>query len=293
MQKAEPPICWLASYPKSGNTWLRMWLAAFISDRPIDINHLPLRFAFSDSQPYTYSAVSPVPLDRLPPEHILHLRNAVLMHFIAMASSPNVFVKTHCANVEMSHLRLIPPTLTAGAIYVVRDPRDVALSWARHLGVEPKEAVDLMCNEGAIVGGGKKFGYGENIITGLRSWGQHVMSWTADTPWPGLMVRYEDMVENPMRVFRNVTKFLKMPLDNERIRRAIKRTSFDNLAKQERESGFTEAVGSTRFFYKGKVGVWKDELDPLSQARLTGKFGDLMQKLHYGPDGVQPLPAAA
>ena len=271
-------ILWLSSYPKSGNTWLRAYLANFFRNppRPLPINELP-DYALGDNFLIHYEQLSGKKAETLSPEEIAALRPKVHEWF-AQSRGDTVLVKTHNACVLADGQPLITPSATAGAIYVIRNPLDVAVSFASHYQVTHERAVELLCDEThmlpAIPG---------QIAQVLLSWSGHVRSWIKAPEMHRHVMRYEDMQEKPVKTFAGLSKFLGLPEDKERVKRAIKFSSFRELKKQEETSGFTEARpdGKARFFRQGKTGVWRGVLTDEQVARLIDAHGEVMTEFGY------------
>ena len=273
-----PGIIWLASYPKSGNTWLRAFLANYISNaqRPVPINDLP-NHILGDNLILHYEQFTGRAAEDFTEHDIARLRPRI--HEWFAKSSPNdVFVKTHNAIWQVGGSPLITPSATAGAIYVARNPMDVAISFAHHYQVDYDRAIESLCEEE----------YRLPMSSGLLpqylgSWSRHAKSWTEA---PGLtlhLMRYEDMVSKPVRAFGRLIKFLGMPKDPDRLKRAIRFSSFKELQSQEQQTKFVESRpdGKVSFFRAGKVGSWRETLSPDQIALLTERNREVMTKLGY------------
>ena len=142
-------IIWLASYPKSGNTWLRAFLHNLLRDpaKPMAINQLT-QFTHGDTLRHWYDRAAGESIDGWSQDRIAQLRPRV--HQLLSESWPDsVFVKTHNALAQQDGVPLIPMEYTTAAIYVVRDPRDVAVSMTHHFGLTLDEAVTMLANETA------------------------------------------------------------------------------------------------------------------------------------------------
>ncbi len=277
-------ICWLASYPKSGNTWLRAFLANLFSgpkpaERPVPINELS-RYCLADDFISDYARHAGRDAAELSNADFLRLRPAVQQGF-AEASKDTVFVKTHNAAVQVEGVPLITPAATAGAIYIVRDPRDVAVSYAHHFQIPTARAVAQLCDPNNILPAGDGL-----MRRYLGSWSGHLHSWTRA---PGLrlhVVRYEDMALSPYDTFAGIVRFLGLPPDPPRIERAIEFSSFDRLKKQETEAGFEDARpdGKSPFFRAGKAGSWREVLGAEDLARILTAHGEAMAEFGYRPE---------
>ena len=128
-------LVWLASYPKSGNTWLRAFLANYLIDgtEPVSINDMQ-KISFGDSSAPAYADLGRCNPATLTPAQVVALRDRHLER--VSGNAPINFVKTHNAHTRIAGRRLIPARLTRAAIYIIRDPRDLVLSYADHFGLD-------------------------------------------------------------------------------------------------------------------------------------------------------------
>lgn len=273
-----PGIVWLASYPKSGNTWLRAFLANLMRNpaKPLPINDLP-NHILGDNLLLHYAQLSGIKADDLTPEDIIRLRPKVHQWF-ALSRGEDVFVKTHNAVLIVDDCPLITPSVTAGAIYVVRNPMDVAVSFAHHYQVSYERAVESLCEEGYYLPPSSG-----QITQYLSSWSRHVRSWTKA---PGLSVhvmRYEDMTKSPAKAFGGLVKFMGLPKDPARLKKAIKFSSFKELSGQEKKVKFVESRpdGTTPFFRAGQAGSWQELLTDSQVETLIDAHRDVMTELGY------------
>jgi hypothetical protein len=275
-------IVWLASYPKSGNTWLRAFLHNFLRDpeRPHDINKLTDLTA-GESMTHLYRAQDPALDQHFTDERVRELRP--LVHRAISRSSPdNVLIKTHNALVEEDGHPLISLDLTAGAIYVVRNPLDVVISFSHHNRTTIDNMIEFMGSKTAATVSNEK-----NVYEIYDSWSGHVASWTA-TPSPTLhVVRYEDMLANPQKSFAAVVKFLGIEAPRQRIEKAIRLSSFTVLKEQERRQGFRERPSAMEaFFREGKAGQWKKVLTKEQVAAIVSAHREQMARFGYVPAGM-------
>ncbi len=273
-------ILWLASFPRSGNTWLRAFLHNLLRnpDEPWDINRLQ-DFTLIDSQARWYQAFDPRPLNELSKEEVARLRPRV-HEAMTRAFPDTVFVKTHNALVEDRGTAMITPAHSAGAIYVVRNPLDLALSYASHFGLSHDEAVAAMNRPG-----NESIANQPNFAYELHgSWSENVRSWTG-MPGPGLhVVRYEDMAATPRRAFAGVAAFLGLQSSAERLERAIRHSSFAVLKAQEGRHGFRErSARSDAFFRSGVAGEGRRLLEPRLADLLCEIHREQMTRFGYWP----------
>ncbi len=273
-------LVWLTSYPKSGNTWMRIFLINYLlnTQTPQDINaleminHAGTRFIFDGLAGFASSHLTLDEVDKLRPEIFRHESEL----------TPDLkFLKVHDAYVMTARGEpLFPVDASYGAIYIVRNPLDVAVSYAHHEKITIDQIIDRMCYpEAALAIRGDR--YMDQIRQKLLTWSDHVRSWQ-NAPMPVHVVRYEDMLGDGERVFTEVIRFLNLPDDGDRIRRAIAFSSFDEVRKQESQKKFSERIHQdATFFRKGKAGSWEEELTPEQADRIREAHGDIMRQFGY------------
>jgi hypothetical protein len=277
-------IIWLASYPKSGNTWTRAFLHNFIKEEEetpgeaYDINKMNV-LSTSDNGLMWFEKVLGKPPKDATHREIAEARPAV-HKFIHDESTGFIFLKTHNALVVHDGIRLHTPELTAGGIYIVRNPLDVVISYSFHLDLTIDETMDVMDKVGYATPTNEKA-----IFQIQGSWSENVYSWTK-RPNPSLHVmRYEDMLEHPREVFSELATFLQLPVEAERLEKAISKSSFKNLQGIEKEKGFRERPQHTeKFFREGRAGQWRHELSLNQIKRIVRNHGEQMDRFGYLKD---------
>jgi hypothetical protein len=236
-------IVWLASYPKSGNTWIRAFLANLIANKsdPVPLDELA-RYCDDEARPELFSAVAGKPSTDLSPGEIAEIRPRV--HALIAANARGTrFVKTHNYNGVFDGHPLHNAEVTAGAVYVVRNPLDVAVSMTHHFGLTVDEAIERLGNDEVATANDAMF-----VTQLLGSWSFHVKSWADLASERILIVRYEDLLEKPAKHFAKVAKLVGMGQDRARIERAIRHAGFGTLSSLEKKHGFIEASDkATRF----------------------------------------------
>lgn len=270
-------IVWLASYPKSGNTWTRMFLANYFlnSQKPLSINQVH-RFGTGDAIPKMYQMVAGRPIDTNDMQLTLSLREKVLRGIVANDADIN-FVKTHNTRVPVFGQDMVPARYSRAAIYIVRNPLDMLLSYAKHYGQTHAEAVE--CLNSSENGSAPD---ATSVWQFLGTWSDHVKSWTDSKIFPVLTLRYEDLLDDPQKGFGEAIEFIGAPVDKERLDRAVRFSSFKELRKQEDESGFAEkSPNAEKFFSKGTAGHWRDELDPTLVKKVRQAHKQTMKKFGY------------
>ncbi len=273
-----PGILWLASYPKSGNTWLRAFLANYLSNakEAVAINDLP-KHILGDNLRQHYLQFSGLKDDELDAAKIAELRPRV-HQWMALSHGHDVFVKTHNAVALADGVPLITPTATAGAFYVIRNPFDVAVSYASHYQISLSRAVEGLCESDYRLP--EQGGILEQY---LGDWGQHVTSWTTAPGMTRLVLRYEDLQAKPLKAFGEVVRFLGLPKDMERLKRTVRFSSFKTLQRQEEGKRFIEARpdGAAPFFRSGSSGGWRQVMSDADRDRLIERFEPLLREHGY------------
>lgn len=272
-------LVWLASYPKSGNTWLRVFMANYLLNRPdpVPINDV-FQVAFGDSLLGFYAKVAGRPVDPRNEAAVLALRHRVL-EAITRNGAPNNLVKTHNLNVRMAGTFLIPADLTRLGVYILRNPLDMALSYADHYGLTADQVAEAIASPSNRV-----VADANNVMQYLGSWSQHVKSWTEARDFPVLTMRYEDMHADPQGQFSRLIERLGFKVDPERLDRAIRFSSFRELRRQEDQAGFRERTRhAERFFRAGTTGQWRDKLPEAVAERICRDHGPVMKRHGYLP----------
>lgn len=276
-------IIWLASYPKSGNTWMRAFLHNLLRNpnAPVPPDRLE-DFCLGESKPGWYQPYSDKPTVEMTDAEIMALRPRVHRDMTRVFPD-SVFAKTHNMLGEHEGVPLITMDCTVGAIYIVRNPLDVVSSLADHFGLGLDDAIAMMADPAA-----KTANDPTNVTEVLGSWSTHAGSWTQQQH-PGLHVmRYEDMLKKPFATFKGVAKFLGLKPPRARIERAIKFSSFKTLKSLEEKHGFKErSVNAQRFFRSGKAGSWRDVLSPQQVERLVSDHREQMERFGYLPKEFQ------
>lgn len=274
-------IIWLASYPKSGNTWFRIFLTNLLrdSDEPASINDLkrtPIassRNLFDEYVGFDSSDLDADEIDLLRPE--IYLK-------IASEAKENIYQKIHDAYIILDNGQpLIPAEASKCAIYFIRNPLDVAVSFAYHSNIDFNASIRNMNNNNYSFCS-KNDRLHNQLRQKLLTWSNHVKSWTEQKEIPVLVVRYEDMIDNTFKEFKKIVDFIGIETNDKKIEKAINFSSFSELQKQEEQFGFNEkAPKSEKFFRKGKVGSWKEELTKEQVEKIIENHQIVMKKFGY------------
>lgn len=273
-------IYWLASYPKSGNTWFRVFLSNLLQDamRPVAINALT-GTGIASSRGWL-DEVAGFDLADLDSSEVEAIRPAVYRWSLR---DPEIsYHKIHDAyTFSADGEPLVSREATRGALYLVRNPLDIASSAADHWHVSVDTAIDRMGNPDMCLSSKPK-GLMPQVRQRLLSWSQHVLSWI-DAPGLNLkVVRYEDMLQDPLATFGHAARFLQLPDDSSRLERAIQFSAFNELARQESQERFREKpLRAKRFFRRGQSGAWRTLLTPQQIKQVIADHGDVMRRFGY------------
>jgi len=280
MQKSDlRRIIWLASYPKSGNTWVRTFLANYFLGRrkAVGINELR-KFTLSETRQDFYDRAAGGKFHGEAIDDAFALRTKV-QRLIAAEKDGTHFVKTHSIVDKVGNLSLIDPQVTAAAIYIMRNPFDVVPSYARHVGISIDETIDAIQNPENVLASRS------GIADVLGRWDTHVAAWLNAPGLPLHVMRYEDIHADPKRAFSTLFEFLRAPVNTAHLKRTISATQFENLQKQEQESGFIERPPRMKqFFHSGKAGGWRETLTETQIAKIHQAFEPALRK--YYPEIV-------
>lgn len=274
-------ILWLASYPKSGNTWVRLFLANLLRSQgnAMDINRLG-EATLAEPGTAGFALLDKRPWQSWSPKEIATLRPRV-QEEIAKTGAGVVPVKTHSAFVRDHAVSAINMAVTMGAVYVVRNPLDIAVSYAHHQGMMIDEILTIM--ETSMF---RTPTNGTNVHEVMGSWSEHVASWTSN-PSPQLHVmRYEDMLDDAVSAFRQLAVFMRVDASGDQIDRAVGHADFKTVSALEKDGGFVERTpAQDRFFRSGKSGQWQDALTDLQVRRVVDVHRKQMARFDYIPQG--------
>lgn len=302
---AKPILHVLASYPKSGNTWVRAFLTALRnvekrsfgektssnSTGSVEINRLAGVSFVDRTMVETRVGLDSADLSQL---EIAHLRKEAINQFkekLTISKDQNRgFLKIHNINAMPIRTGDAVPFLDFenidGVVYIVRNPLDTCISYANHAGTTIDSAIkDLSSNEQMYTSWAT-----QNYVTEqLSGWSAHVKSWCKNKDFNPLIVRYEDMSKQPTLTFAKLAKFLGFCCSAGEVEQAIQQVSFDKLKQQEQKLGFNESqINTGGFFYKGLVGHWQSVLSTPQFQAIINDHGEVMHELGYLDENHKP-----
>lgn len=282
-------VFWLASYPKSGNTWMRVFLSNYMldGDEPASINNLETdgissaRHIFDEFAGIEASEMDLDTVDRYRPD--------VYRLYAAEQEKERLFIKVHdMYHTNMDGEPLFPADISRGAIYMVRNPLDVAVSFAFHNGATFEKTVRNL-NDPEYAFHDRKGHIRSQLRQKMGSWSDHYRSWSEQKEIPILVVRYEDMKDQPEDTFSRVVKFCGWDLDKERLQKTLRFSSIDVLQEQEQEQGFHEkSPAPSPFFRSGRSGEWREHLSELQAAEIVDQHWALMVECGYLSEHTGP-----
>ena len=287
---------WLSSYPKSGNTWLRLIIGGLCFTESGKIENFEIlkkipKFDILKNFEFTKN-ISAKDYDTIFSNKTFD-ENMFLTYFkytieaqkrINIKGGNFTFFKTHNARVKVNDTFYTNEDTSLGFIYVSRDPRDVIISYSEYLGQKYDETLDFMIN-GQLRNPKKIEGKLPEIIL---NWGDHYNSWKNFKSVPSLFLKFENIKENPdeeiSKIIFYFEKYYNFEFSNKdhKIKNIIKSTNFNKLKKIEQESFFPEnSDNASIFFRKGSSEQWKDNLTNDQINLILTKFKSEMEELKY------------
>ena len=279
-------IIWIASYPKSGNTWIRSLLSSYLfsADGKFDHNlihkihefperHILKKYMHSKNF-HNLKEVS---------KHWINVQNHINIFDLYKYNSDNVkFLKSHNALCNINGNNFTSEKNTIAAIYIVRDPRNVILSMSNHFGCSQEKSFDIITNKNYIIA--PELDNGKVPATFVGSWDFHYNSWKINNKINKVIIKYEDMLKNTFNCFQMIIDFLskisKIKKNKEKLINAVSSSEFSKLKEHEEKYGF--AMGQKdKFFYLGGKNKWENLLEDKIEKKIREKFNKEMKELEY------------
>ena len=280
---------WLASYPKSGNTLIRALLAShfFSKDGFFNFEIIKNIKQFPDSRLFENLGID------------INNEKEVLKNYIRAQESINQknsiqFLKTHSYLFNINNNPFTDLNNTLGAIYIVRDPRNVVSSYAHHNSITIEESADRMISSLEYGGKTSSDHISDRTKVYMGSWGSNYNSWKSFKPiGKYLLIKYEDILLNKEKVLINILEFvhklkgINFVIDQKKIDNVIQSTSFEKMKDMENKEGFIEAKVNLKtgkkipFFNLGSKNIWKNNLDNKIINKIENSFKKEMIELGY------------
>lgn len=276
-------LIWIASYPKSGNTWTRAFLHNLLKVMEGDTGGLA---SINNMSEFTTWEVNAEHYERFlgkPPKEASRAEIAAtrpkVQAMVAESVEGLAFVKTHNALVTDRGVPTINFSVTSGAIYIVRNPLDVAISYAHHMSRSIDQTIVAMATADFETQVNEKV-----VYEVYGSWSQHVATWTKKPHRAIYVMRYEDMLERPIETFGSLARHLLLTPSQEQLERAMELSSFGRLKQLEQEEGFVERPANVdKFFREGRSGQWREKLTEAQIRRITEAHAEQMHRFGYLP----------
>ena len=278
-------IIWVASYPKSGNTWVRSIISSLV---------------YTEDGIFNFPSIKKI--DQYPQRRFLEYFtqdynniHEIKKHWITSQERINLdtkikFFKTHHLNCKVDNYPFTNKECTRATIYIVRDPRNLIDSISNHFSKSIEESKKFLLTSKVLSPGKEIELRGGNVITYIGSWKEHYKFWTKNNK-NLLVIKYEDLVKNIRQEIEKIIEFLKNFIDFEvsdtKKENIIKSTSFEALKKIEDNGNFTENVFvkeknvKVRFFNKGPGNDWQKTLPKDIQKELETKLNNELKELGY------------
>jgi len=277
-------IIWLASYPKSGNTWVRSLLSAYYYSKNGNFNFELLK----NIDVYPQQKYFDVKIDK--PGEINSYWDISQEKIISKKKIK--ILKTHNSLLALNGKNFTKPQYTLGIVYIVRDPRNVITSLKNHYDLDYQQSLDFMLNE-------KKYLYDiqENKDYAdfhfLSSWSNHYKSWINNSFFKKMVIKYEDLENNTYKTLKNLIIYINNlqqineKIDEVKINNCIKTTNFEILKHKEKKEGFPENVYSQKtkkkidFFHLGSKNKWREVVPKEFHEKINNIFKEDLKNLKY------------
>ena len=280
-------IIWIASYPKSGNTWLRVLISSYYySEKGIfNQSSLPNISQFPQEKYFKSFKYDP----RVVTDTVKFWISA---QEIINKDKKFKFFKTHNVLGAINNSKFTDKKNTIGCIYVVRDPRNVLTSLQNHYEMSKEESLNFMLNE-------NKFIYDHSVKNDysnfqfISSWEKNYQSWINQKNFSVITIKYEDLINDTLETFKKVIEYIELitksreGYNDKKAENSIQSTSFEKMKNMEKKNGFTESILSKNesqkipFFHLGPKNDWRNIFDENYQKKINLIFKQNLKELNY------------
>ena len=273
-------IIWLASYPKSGNTFVRTLLSAyfFSEDGHFDFKYLKSIKQFPSKKLFNKIGINTNDENEI-------LKNYLYAQEYINKRAPLILLKTHSSMFVINKFKFTNLDNSLGAIYIVRDPRNIVTSFSNHFNLNLNESAKKMVSDSVLGESTDK-----KMITYILSWKKHYESWKLfKKEKKYLLIKYEDIIKKPKEILIEMINFIfklsnnKSNIDLKKIDNVIASTTFEKLKKLENDFGFEEKPNKMKsnFFKLGNKNKWQNILDEDVEKLITDEFREEIRELGY------------
>lgn len=267
-------IIWITSYPKCGNTYIRCFLSHYI---------------FNQDSTFTFDFLGKIPkfetrevFKRVLEEKVFNNNFIYYKHFIDVQKKlikqfgqNDLIFKTHHFFGQLNNYAFTTADTTLLFIHIIRDPREVLISYAKHNSMTIDQALEFFIKDDSI-----------RLLKmeGIVNWALHYRSWKSFKSVPSIFIKFEELSKDPIKIFRKIVTLLslhtKITLNETLLEKTVQYTMFDNLRRLEDKYGFKEAK-EDKFFNSGKINSWKNILNSKQIKIIEKKFSKEMIELGY------------
>ena len=276
-------IIWIASYPKSGNTWVRSIISSYF---------------FTDTGDFDFNLLKNISLYPGPKYFKNKINKPGEVSLFWESSQKNIvskekqiFLKTHNALIALNNRLFTSEKTSLGAIYIVRDPRNILSSLKNHYDFKDyNEAFEFMKNKKKYIWDIRK----NNDYSGfqfLGSWQEHYKSWIKNQKFKTLLVKYEDLERDCYSISLKLIQYILLlkgkesKVDEKKLFRSIESTKFDVLKKKENDFGFDESIKvnniNKSFFFLGPENKWQKKLPNDILIKVENEFQEDLKYFNY------------
>ena len=276
-------IIFIASYPKSGNTWARVLLSALLNNKEGKFEFDDLKKIYMFSQLIYFKKLKNYKLDSNGNLDLDFTINNWLnaQNIINNETADSRFFKTHSIRGVINGKYFTDSSVCAGFIYISRDPRDIVISKAKYMSTSIDESINkLLYDEKVTV-------CPNRVVEFVNTWQNHVISWYSFKDVPRLIIKYEDMLNDTGKIIEQIIDFVNkyttynITKNAELISNILTTTNFKKLQNMEKKEGFEESSPHSPFFRKGTSEQWKGELSTNQLNLIEKELNVPMKYLGY------------
>ncbi len=254
-------IYWLASYPRSGNDLVRTFIATVLDlvrgqEPPAELTaDALLRYTGVERMEVHFRPFMTWKEATENPKRVFQVRPTAQQK-LATDNPHSIFVKTHSAAAFAGGIPQINPNVTRGAVYIIRNPLDVVCSFAPYYAITTDAAIERIGSPDSFLNSVSNL-----VAEFVSSWSIHAQSWVETSQIDPLVLRYEDVVQEPLRAFAALSRHANLGASRKHIELAVERMRFDT----------------------GEIGQWREKLTPTQVDAVTSAHGQWMAKYGYKP----------